>query len=650
MRRISKGWLRVAACAAVLGGGSAIAQTAPQTPQMLFDTAQAALEKGNFAAAITGYRAAVAGLPPLARSTAVIRARLAYALQQSGQFDPAMAEATLAVRAFAAQKVTRDEDLAYSLRLLGSLHRGGANNTQAVTELQRAIAAETDTKSTDALSLRYTLALAALTEQPDLAAATLDAVRADAASFAKLPKTDQANFFSVRALADLNRGQPKLAAPFIEQALDLTGRTTTKVSISQVRIRGNAALIYARLGDSEKVRQYLTYSGAGHLPDQSWMTMSDKDLPVCGGDVAPQDVAVVEFAIEDNGRVSGASPVYASKPGPLGNVFAAAVAEWRWQPAALAKLDPFWRQSIRLELRCVKRPPLLALSDAFSDRTRDWLTQIHVDPDVITPAFDANEPGAGAIPRALAAVHTAKDNRSRAEAVAALDAVLVSLNAPAEARAYALFVGASPVRSATRSGYESDKARAFGVAVARLETQSGSERARAWLRTEQALALEASGTLAPARQLLQGVIATPAATLPQDDPIRSLAQLHLSLIEKRDGAPARADQRLTEAGITPEQCSLLDVRPVPQNTNISSAAFPSEALRWNFEGNARVAFDIAADGRVEQTRTVIAYPPFVFGPATERAVARFRYLPPTLGNEVLGCVGQSVNVHYQMPK
>jgi outer membrane biosynthesis protein TonB len=170
------------------------------------------------------------------------------------------------------------------------------------------------------------------------------------------------------------------------------------------------------------------------------------------------------------------------------------------------------------------------------------------------------------------------------------------------------------------------------------------------LRTEQALALEASGTLAPARGLLQGVIATPPATLPQDDPIRSLAQLHLALIEKRDGAPARADQRLTEAGITPEQCSLLDVRPVPQNTNISSNTFPSEALRWRFEGNARVAFDIAADGKVEQTRTVIAYPPFVFGPATESAVARFRYLPPTLGNEVLGCVGQSINVQYRLPE
>lgn len=650
MRLNGKRWLFFAACAAVLGGGIASAQAPAQNPQMMFNTAQAAFEKGDFAAAISGYRAALAGLPSSARSVAVIRSRLAYALRQTGQFDPAMAEATLAVHAFAAQNVSRNDDLAYALLLLGSFHRGGATNAQAITELQRAIAAETDPTSANALSARYTLAMAAVTEQPDLSAKTLDIIRADAPGFAKLPKTDQANILSVRALADLNRGQPKLATHFIEQALDLTGRTTTKVSISQIRIRGNAALIYAQLGDAEKVRQYLTYSGAGHLPDQSWLTMSDKDLPVCGGDVAPQDVAVIEFAIGNDGHVTGANAVFASKPGALGSVFAAMAAQWSWQPTALAKLDPFWRQSVRLELRCVKRPPLLALEDPFRERTRDWLTQMHVDPDVVAPSSDPNQTGASAIPQALAAMHTAKDDRSRAEAVTTLDALLVSLDAPADARAYALYMGSVPTRSATRRSYEGDKARLLATALARLATQPGAEHARAWLRTEQALALEVSGMLPPARALLQTVIATPPATLPQDDPIRSLAQLHLALIDKRDGAPARADQRLTEAGITPEQCSLLDVRPVPQNTAISNSAFPSEAQRWNFEGNVRVAFDIAADGHVTDVRTVLAYPPFVFGPSTEKAIARFRYFPPTLGTEVLGCVGQSNNVIYHLPK
>ncbi|WP_242185861.1 energy transducer TonB [Sphingomonas sp. CARO-RG-8B-R24-01] len=646
MRRNTKYWLALAASTMTLASSSAAAQT----PQMLFNTAQAAFDTGDFAAAIVNYRAALAVLPSTAHSAAVIHARLAYALRETRAFDAAIAEATLAVRAFGTQKVTRDDDLSYAFLLLGSLHRGGETNAQAIPELQSAIAAETDLSSANALSARYTLALAALTEQPDLAARTLDAIRADVPRFGKLPKTDQANVLSTRALAELNRGQPKLAVPFIEQALDLTGRTSTRVSISEVRIRGNAALIYARLGNEEKVRQYLAYSGAGHLPDQSWLTVSDKDLPVCGDDVTPQDVAVVEFAIADDGRVTGTTPVFASRPGPLGNVFAASVNAWRWQPAALAKLDAFWRQSVRLELRCVKRPPLLSLEDAFRDRTRDWLTQNGVDPDAVDSTFDPDRHGGGAIPKGLFAVRSARDNHSRAEALAALDTLLVARNAPADVRAFALYVGSQSVNAASRRGWQNDKARLLGTALARLDDQPGAERARAWLRTEQALAFEAGGTFAPLQALLQAAIATPPALLPQDDPIRSLAQLHLALLDRRKGAPARADARLTDAGITPEQCSLLDVRPVPQNTSISSDAFPSEALRWGFEGNARTAFDIAPDGSVTDVRTVIAYPPFVFGPSTEKAVARFRYLPPTLGSEVLGCVGQSINVVYRPPK
>ncbi len=645
MRPNGMSWVFLAACATVLAGGSATAQS----PQAQFDTGQAAFEKGDFATAITAYRAALVGLTPTARSAAVIRSRLASALQKTRAFDPAITEASLAVRAFAAQKVTRDEDLSEALLLLGSLHRGGASNLQAITELQRAIAAAPDPTSATAVSARYGLALAAITEQPDLAASTLDTVRADAAGFAKLPKTDQANIYSARALAELNRGQPKLAVPFIEKALDLTGRTTTQVSISQVRIRGNAALIYARLGNEENVREYLTYSGAGHLPDQSWLAGGDMDLPVCGGDVTPQDVAVVEFAIGDDGRVTGASPVFASKPGALGSVFAGSVEAWRWQPSAVAKLNAFWRQTVRLELRCVKRPPALSLIDAFRDRTRDWLTQIHADPDVVSPAFDPKKPGEGPISQAFAAVYAARDNRGRTAAQDSLDSLLVSRDAPVDVRAYALVAGSTGKNFASRSGYENDRARRFAAALAKLGNQPGAEHATAWLRTEQALALEAAGTLPAARALLETVIATPPATLPQDDPIRSLAQLHLALIDKRSGAPAVGEQRLTAAGITPEQCSLLDVRPVAQNTDISNTAFPSEAQRWHFEGNARVAFDIAADGHVTDVRTVIAYPPFVFGPSTERAVARFRYLPPTLGTEVLGCVGKMQNVIYRLP-
>lgn len=46
---------------------------------------------------------------------------------------------------------------------------------------------------------------------------------------------------------------------------------------------------------------------------------------------------------------------------------------------------------------------------------------------------------------------------------------------------------------------------------------------------------------------------------------------------------------------------------------------------------------------------MIAYPPLVFGPSTERAVRRFRYEIPTIGDKPLGCTAQTVNVRYIMP-
>ena len=63
----------------------------------------------------------------------------------------------------------------------------------------------------------------------------------------------------------------------------------------------------------------------------------------------------------------------------------------------------------------------------------------------------------------------------------------------------------------------------------------------------------------------------------------------------------------------------------------------------------REAFDIVADGSVQDVRTVIAYPPFVFGPATEKAVRQFTYLPPTLNGSTLGCTGQTLNVRFLIP-
>lgn len=632
----------------VTAGGALASDTQP-TPQALFDAAQAAFDRSDWPAAISGYRTALAALKPSSAAIPVIHARLAGALQRTGRRAEAETEAKLAIVRFVAQKVAKNDDLALSYVLLASLHRGAADNDLAISEYRNALATMTSDAPAALLQPRYGLAMATLTANPDLAASTLDSILADAPVFASISKTDQANVLSARAMAELNRGQAKLASSYIEKALTLTGRTTTKINIAQVQIRGNAALIYAKLGDEENVRQYLTYSGAGHLPDGSWLSAAEKDLPVCDSVIGPNDFAVVDFTIGDDGRAWGANTVYASRPGPVGAAFATAVNTWRWQPDALAKLNAFWRASVRLELRCVTRPPLLTLNDPFRTATSDWLAKSGYDPALAKGVFDPHATGGAPVPAAFVALWKADGDRAVAAAGATLNAALVAANAPLDVRAYAIYLAATPQGVRGARSYQAAHARNLAAAVQAVDHIAGADHARAWLQAEYGLALEASYALAPAKTALQAVAALPLGTLPADDPIRSLAVLHLALIDKRSGAPALADQRLADAGIDAEQCSLLDVRPVARNTDISSSTFPAEALRWRFEGTVREAFDIAADGRVQNVRTVLSYPPFVFGPATERAVGQFRYLPPTLGNQVLGCVGQTVNVSYRLP-
>lgn len=632
------------------------AQTPPaRTSQAIFDSAQAAFEKGDWNVAISGFREVLAHMKPTSRAAPAVHSRLATALSHIGENGAATTEMDAAVAGFAALKITKDGDLAAADLLRGDQQRARLENEQAITSYQAAITAA---DGADARLATYRahigLGYAAMTVRPDVAAAALDAELGDAAFFASLGKTEQAKLWSGRAMAELNRGHPKDAVRFSDKALGLVGSTTTQVNLAQVGIRGNAALIYAQLGRDDDVREALTYSGAGHLPNSDWLMGADMPLPLCGADIAPDDVAVVEFAIGTDGRTIGAAAIYASHPGTIGTTFAASVKTWRWRPAAAAKLNPFWRASVRMELRCVKRTDPIQLSDSFRDATERWLAQTGYaidfsDPAAAVPATAPDSRGA-ALARAFLAVRSTTSDKARTAAYAALEQQLVAANAPVAVRAYAAFQTVRASNGPIRGSGGAQRAGQLDALTARFDTTPDAGREAAWFRTETALQIEANGGFADARERLGTVASLPIRTLPADDPIRSLAMLHLSLIDKRGGKAAEADSRLAAAGIDKEQCSLLDVRPVARNTAISSSTFPGEAVRWHFEGRVSEAFDIAADGSVSDVRTVIAYPPFVFGPATERAVRRFRYLPPTLGDQPLGCTGQTVNVRYVLPE
>ena len=171
----------------------------------------------------------------------------------------------------------------------------------------------------------------------------------------------------------------------------------------------------------------------------------------------------------------------------------------------------------------------------------------------------------------------------------------------------------------------------------------------AWLELEWAVAFERSGDFVAARPHLAKAIATPEAALPSDDPVRQVALLHMAMVKARTGEEASAHADLAASGLSAEQCALVDTRPVPTNMGIASSQFPQAALFWHFEGYVEEAFDIAADGHVSNVRTVIAYPPYIFGPGTERAVSSFRFVPPTIQGQAVGCTGETQKVNYRIP-
>ncbi len=138
----------------------------------------------------------------------------------------------------------------------------------------------------------------------------------------------------------------------------------------------------------------------------------------------------------------------------------------------------------------------------------------------------------------------------------------------------------------------------------------------------------------------------PVRALPDDDPVRRVALLHKAMTASRLGQPMPTAD-LDASGLTAAQCSIFDTHPVATNQSVNSNDFPEDALRWGFEGYVREDFDIDANGHVTDPRTVVAYPPLVFGKSTEQTVRRFQFLPPKIGDKPVGCMGQTMPVNYR---
>jgi len=629
----------------------------PPTAQAQFDTAEAAYERSDWAAAIAGFEKV---LPPDTGSApthnqALIRSRLADAYLNAARLDDARASARIALRGLTNAD---GADLVSAWMTLGDVDLNDTDMAEAVEAYRHVVALSAGPDGAETrIDAERKLALAAMVTNPNAAADALDAALADQPYVSTLPILDRARLEDLRGRAELNLGDAKGALKILDRAItDSGGLDSPRINLIQAAIRGDAAIAAQLTHDGDNLHRYIAASAAGDIQTDAWIGAAEMEPPVCDVslDMLPTDTAVIEFSIDPQGRVERADPIYASRPGPMGLEFAAAVRRWRWSPAAVVGLNPFWRDTIRIQIGCREEPAPITLYDDFVASTQAWLlskgagagdvalltnhsvsiadTRLQRNDAIGLAAMIAVEqtPGTGG-----------PDLASRAK----LDQVMNSLDAPADVRALVIYTRS---RHAASTAGNREYARSQAT-WNQFQSAWANTRAAAWLDVEQAYLYENMKEYKNSSQILKSVVDRSYQILPEKDPIRLFAILHLAMIDMRLGQQVKAKAELAAAAIKPGQCSLMDIKPLASSQPMDNWLFPEEAQKWGLGGYVRVAFNITTDGRVSGVRTVLAYPPFIFDDSSTSTVSHFRYIAPSVGGAPVGCADDTVSFKFQHP-
>lgn len=656
--------------AALLGlalSSAALAQTLPLSVQMsiqqAFDQATAAYDAGKWPEALTAYTELEQRLTKPGRSLAITRVRKGIVLRQLARNDDAQAALTTGLAQLPAPDKSLDLD-----RYQGNLALGQAQEAlhQPLAALE-AFAAAQQLAPDDLARISAIMGQARIDTFIDPAQAL---VLTDQAIILSKAVPDRNKRFAgqlhtIRGRALLNLGQFVKARSELNEAVTLLGGLTTRVGVSDLAARSDLAIAALLAGDSAAAKRYLAYSASGTL-DQGFERGANMQLPDCGDTTGlrPDDVAVVEFSIADDGTVGYAMPVYVSRPGLASIEFARAVALWSWAPAPLAKIPPLLRSMNRVEVRCSlssERPPVQALFDAS---VRTWFTAQQLDS--VLPSGNAaadlvrireglrQRRAAGAGPLALAPWLFALDhNRAAptADRVAAKSAWASAVSAAARPPMVRAAAGLALADASIKPSSHWSRDRALKVAAASLPliddaVIAADTRAADTLRLRLADDELDVRNYAAAKPLVQAVIADPR--LPDGDPLHAAALLRASAIALAAGDLPGARTAFEQSGLSEAQCSLIDASPAVVRKAGGIADFPPEAITWHISGWSNTEFDINADGTTANVRATIAYPPFVFDKPTVKIFERTRYTASYRPGGGIGCTGFKATQAYRV--
>lgn len=650
-----------AGVALATGGSMAMAQVVPppvvaktaMTTQQAFEAATELTTKGEWAEALAAWEALERRPRMTARAVAIIRVRKGYVLSRLGQDDAAAEVLRLGLAALPASDATLADD-----RFLGERERGliayrALDYATAADALTKA--GESATDNGDRLTALTSLTTVQTFLDPAAAEVSLAKLKALAATMTLTP-SDQGNILVTETELLLNQGRFRDAAKTGRAAVKaFGGLSTSKIRLDDAVARSDTAIAMLLAGQDEDAREFLAYSGAGQSTTEFARGL-EMPVPFCGAEdgLNPDDVAVVEFNINEDGTISSSRPIYAVGGGAAGLAFARAARDWSFNRNMLKSLPAFFRNKARVELRCSTAFPRPSLRGLVETALVRWLDeQGSPAPDKVVAAM--------AWRRDLARLGQLeqKGEARGAPLIAVLKSLAANPMAPREdanlyaTRALALLDDRAPplarlsleLRVLDTSGTERRRAVVYWAGLKALLAKppyKDDPRARAAIGLLLADGL-GRGQITQAKALVEPVAKDPQ--LPATDAFKIGALIRLASLNARQGKTEEARLAFEQSGLDGEQCALADA--APKLVSIGGE-FPEEAKRWGFEGWTTSEVDVGADGSVPLARPIVSYPPFVFTKAGVATVKGAHYTKSYRPSGGVGCRARPMSVKFSL--
>jgi len=472
-----------------------------------------------------------------------------------------------------------------------------------------------------------------------------------------------ASWHSLRGRVLLNQGQIKEGMAALRNAYDLTGGDKVTLSLADTFVRADLAQAAMLAHDRDEAYRYMAKTGAGRLPKSPFATAKKVHAPACGIETGlePEDVAVVEFTIADDGTVARAQPVYSNGSYVKAVAFAKAVREWRWLPEDAVNIPAFFRYASRVELRCTRSEGQGGMSpmEPLRQRFVQWAGPVlgryyrapSGKPDWVAMAEAAQKAGDAAGEWSALVLQSSGDLRRKAEALASIERaqVLASQSTiPAEARNAGLVILAEARRQIMdRDKDVSDRINDPAMLALSNEGTIASDALAA--DTALLLATPRRPKSAETEQALINLRKVAEdARLGERHPLRQFAQLRLANDMARKGDLAQAQAFFNATGLTQEQCALIGPKPALTNWG-GGSSFPTEALAYGFEGWVQAEFDITAKGRAVDARAVVSYPPFIFTKAATATMNDAQYQSSFRPSGGQACAANLELIRYSIP-